>query len=428
MGVYFTMEEIKKDKTLGLIETSAMCISGGYIISALYPPFIPIAWTMKAAGVLGIAYYGLTWSKFTKVFKTLGLGKGMAYPLYKGKKDTEYSEIYRFTLPAGLCLKDFEDKQEAIEQFIGSKIDIKYTFKEITIEVYKQDLPTMFKYEPTDIDGEVGILIGINRKGELITCDLSNGEPHMLIAGGTGSGKSTVLRAIITNLILKSNCKLHLIDLKSGAEFNVFSKCNKVITFSRYESEAEKVISDLICEIDRRYDLFYKYDVKDIKEYNTIFNKNKLDYEVLIIDEFADISNKGILKMLALFGRKARACGLHLILSTQRPDSKVLTGDIKANVTNVIGLKTKDRTNSQIIIDSNGLETLRGKGNALFRRNDIIEVQCPFISVNAVKELIKGTYIDKSNKKSENKKLDKSNSNNKSIKEDKIEEDYFSVD
>lgn len=394
------MDEVKKDKSLGIIETSALCIAGALCIAAIYPPFIPIAWVMKACGSLGMAYYVLTWSKFTKIFKTLGLGKGIAYPLFKGKKETDYSEIYRFTLPAGLSIKDFDANKEAIEQFVGAEIDIKYTFKEIQIEVFKGSLSSNYKYEPVKLQGDVPILVGKDRTGAIQSCDLADGEPHMLIAGQSGSGKSTALRSIITNLILESNCKLHLVDLKSGAEFQVFAKSDKVITFSRYESEAERVIQDLINEIDRRYDLFYEYDVKDIKEYNKLKNHNIIDYEVLIIDEFADLSKKSVLNMLSEFGRKARACGLHLILSTQRPDSKVLTGDIKANVTNVIGLATKDRVNSQIIIDSPGLEKLRGKGHAIFKRSsNETEVQAPYLTVEETRNLIGHTYIDKHIKK-----------------------------
>lgn len=353
---------------------------------------------LKAGGVIGIAYYSLTLSKFTKVFECLGLGVGAVYPIQKGKSRTESSTIYKFTLPCGLSVKEFDEKKDAIEAYLGRKIDIRYTYKEILIEVYDQNIKTFYEYEPIKLKGNVPLVIGYDRQGNLISCDLSNGEPHMLIAGETGSGKSTIIRAIISNLILMSSVKLHLIDLKMGAEFNVFSKSNKVISFGRTINDAFEILSSINDEVDRRYSLFFKNDVKDIDEYNKKFKYKKLDYEVLIIDEYADLqSEKESMRLIENLGRKSRACGIHLILATQRPDHKVLTGAIKANIGTVLGLKTLNSTNSGIIFDRTGLEKLRGKGHGLFKRGDVIEIQAPFVSTDKVKELIKHTYIKKKN-------------------------------
>lgn len=351
---------------------------------------------LKAGGVIGIAYYSLTLSKFTKVFECLGLGVGSVYPIQKGKSRTESSTIYKFTLPCGLSVKEFDEKKDAIEAYLGRKVDIRYTYKEILIEVYDQNIKTFYEYEPIKLKGNVPIVIGYDRQGNLISCDLSNGEPHILIAGETGSGKSTIIRAIISNLILMSSVKLHLIDLKMGAEFNVFSKSNKVISFGRTINDAFEILSSINDEVDRRYSLFFKNDVKDIDEYNKKFKYKKLDYEVLIIDEYADLqSEKESMRLIENLGRKSRACGIHLILATQRPDHKVLTGAIKANIGTVLGLKTLNSTNSGIILDRTGLEKLRGKGHGLFKRGDVTEIQAPFVSTDKVKELIKHTYVNK---------------------------------
>jgi S-DNA-T family DNA segregation ATPase FtsK/SpoIIIE len=351
---------------------------------------------MKCIGICGITYYAYTWSKFDRIFQGLGLGIGLAYPIQKSRRKTDCSIIYKFTLPAGLSLKDFTDKKDAIEAYLGREIDIKLTYKEIYIEVYKENQITFYEYKPIKIRGSVPIIIGYNKKGELITCDLASGEPHMLIAGETGSGKSTTIRAIITNLILMSNVMLHLIDLKMGAEFNVFSKSNRVASFGRTIHDANDILNNINKEVDKRYSLFFKTDVKDIIEYNNKFKFKKLGYEVLIIDEFADLqSEKESLKLLENIARKSRACGIHLILATQRPDHKVLTGNIKVNVGTVLGLKTLNSTNSNIIIDDNGLETLRGKGHGLFKRGNITEIQAPYIPTEGVKELIKHTYVQK---------------------------------
>jgi S-DNA-T family DNA segregation ATPase FtsK/SpoIIIE len=149
--------------------------------------------------------------------------------------------------------------------------------------------------------------------------------------------------------------------------------------------------------VDRRYDLFYEKDVKDIKEYNKKFKLKKMDYQILIVDEFADLDAKSDdMNLLKLLARKSRACGIHILLSTQRPSSKILDGDIKANITSILGLKTINSTNSSIIIDEVGLEKLRGNGHAKFKRGGkLIEVQCPFLDTDPCKELIKHTYVNK---------------------------------
>jgi S-DNA-T family DNA segregation ATPase FtsK/SpoIIIE len=387
----------KKDKKDSLIETSIYCIIGGAFISALYPPFAPISYMLNASGVAGLAYYGWTWSKYNKIFKNLDLGIGIAYPIFKSKHKTDYSTIYKFTLPCGLSLTDFLDKKEAIEQYVGKDIDIKYTYKEIYIEEYNEKLKSNYHYSPIKIKGDVPIIIGYDRRGELITCDLSDGEPHMLIAGETGSGKSTIIRSIITNILLTTNIKLHLIDLKMGVEFSVFSKSKQVISFSRNISEAKKILQELCIEVERRSNLFYSVGVTGIKGYNSKFKDTKIDYQILIIDEFADLQyNKDGLSLIEELGRKARSCGIHVIIATQRPDSKVVTGGIKVNIGNVLGLKTLNGTNSSIIIDETGLEKLHGNGHGKFKRGGkITEIQCPYLDIEQCKELIKHTYINK---------------------------------
>lgn len=359
---------------------------------------------LKWLGIWGVGYYFLTWSKFDRIFRALDLGTNHVYPLLKSKKKTDCSTIYKFTLPAGLSSEDFKKSQQAIEEHLGKNIDIKYTYKEIQIEVFNEKPKRHYDYILTELKGDVPILIGYDKKGELIECDLSSGDPHMLIAGSSGSGKSTTLRSIITNLILTSNVQLHLIDLKNGAEFNIFRKSSKVINFGRKSSDAMDILGKLDKEIDIRYDLFYDNDVKDIKEYNKKFPHEKLDYHLLIIDEFADLQYvTGAMPIIQTIGRKARACGIHMILATQRPDSKVLDGGIKANVATILGLKTSNHVNSNIIIDEPGLEKLFGKGHGWFKREGkIIEVQTPYLETDKARELIQHTYIDK---KYENKKV-----------------------
>ena len=390
----------KTDRNTSLLDTSITSILGGAAITAIFPPYALYGYGLMGIGGISMAYYAKSWNKFSRLFKNLKLCIDDAYPIYKKKKKTDISTIYCFTLPCGMSVEDFDKKKVAIEQHLGREIEIKYTYKEIQIEVFEQRGTPIFDYEPVNIFGNVPILVGYDRKGELVSADLSNGEPHMLIAGETGSGKSTALRSIITNLILKSNVTLHLVDLKRGAEFSVFAKSSKVKSFSRTRGEANKILTEIKFEIERRYDLFFENDVADIKEYNR--RHKKLDYQVLVIDEFADLhSEKESIENLESIAALARACGIHLVIATQRPDHKILNGRIKANVANVLGLKTMNSTNSQIIIDKPCLEHLRGKGHGIFKRGKESEIQCPFLSIENCRELIKHTYVKKENKTSE---------------------------
>jgi len=378
-----------------LLNTSVVAIVGAFAANATYAGYAEYCIAMGLFGVFGLARYFSKICMFDRIFKGLKLGVDNSYPVKKGKERTNEGMMYKFTLPAGLTSEDFIKEKLAIEQYLGKQVDIIYTYKEIRITILEENRKTFFEYVSENIKGNVPILIGYNKKGELVSCDLSNGEPHLLIAGESGSGKSTSIRSIITNLILNSNVTLHLIDLKRGAEFQIFQKCKSVKSFARTKSEAEKLLNEISSEVDRRYDLFFKDDCIDIKEYNSK-HKKQLGYEVIVIDEFADLMDeKPTIRLMESISSKCRAAGLHLIIATQRPDMKVLNGRIKANVPTVLGLKAKNDVNSKIIIDTKGLEDLRGKGHGLFLRGTLQEVQSPFLSAEHARELLKPTYVTK---------------------------------
>lgn len=384
----------KSNKEATLLDTGILAVFGGVAVASLYPPFTAIGGLMAAAGGAGILYYFTTWSSFDKVFKNLHICKGSAYPIIKEIKETDISTIYRFTVPAGISIDDFDRNKKAIEMYLGREIDIKPIYKAVQIEVYDQEAQTRYDYEIIPCRGKVEIPIGYDRRGDIITCDLSTGQPHMLIAGETGSGKSTALRAIITNLLLTKDIKLHLIDLKCGAEFQIFGRCKNVISFGRTRSEAARILQAISQEVDRRYNLFYKHDCVDIKEYNKLIGG--MGYEMLIVDEFADLhDDKQSIALLEEIAAKARACGIHLILCTQRPDHKILNGRIKANVSNVLGLKTMNDINSRIILDTDGLEALRGAGHGIFKRNEQTMIQCPYLSTERARELLRPLYVQR---------------------------------
>lgn len=336
---------------------------------------------------------------YKALFDNLGLKVGNQIPRYIRKRKTEYGYVITFSLPYGLSTDDFEKKKLAIEQYLNKRIEISYNNYRVFIKVFEIGLKANQDYIFIDTKGITEFPIGVTYGGKVITIDLEE-VVHVLIAGETGSGKSTILRVILTNLI-KSNKKisLYLVDLKNGAEFNVFRKCKMVKDFAKNITEAEKVLSNLLAEVDRRYNLFYEYEVVDIKEYNKLKNIKRLDYKILVVDEFADLqSEKGSISIIETLAAKARACGIHLIIATQRPDAKILNGRIKANVPCIVGLKTMNGLNSRIIIDSEGLEKLRGKGHGILKYSDTTEFQGFYLSVTDARDLVKNSYEEKKKK------------------------------
>ena len=177
-------------------------------------------------------------------------------------------------MPAGLCSDDFEKHQQAIEQFVGRRVEIKYTYKEIWIEVYKNQPKTYYSFEPVNCHGFVAFPIGYDLRRKVRVCDLTAGQPHLLIAGETGGGKSTCLRGIIVTLILFKSVTLHLIDLKGGVELQMFSKCKKVKAFARTREETYAVLDDINREVGRRYDKLYENNCTNIAQYNRNGGRN----------------------------------------------------------------------------------------------------------------------------------------------------------
>ena len=394
--------DLKDKRTFTMIEG---LISGGAGIALdLFFPGIGFAATMlEGIGIACETFVLATMTKYNKIFKLVGLqtNRGIQ-PLLKKKERTNVGNKYHFTLPCGMCVNDFEKKEDVISQHLGKKIKISYDIdhKEIIIEEIDKDFMVSFDYEYMDLPGLLPIYCGRNIYGDIISFDIAVDEPHSLMGGETGSGKSSALRVIITNLILgNSNVLLHLVDLK-GTEFGIFENCPHVSTISTSNEAADKIVKTLILEMNDRYAMFKKMHAKDITDYNKKYKKNKLPFQLLIVDEFADLcsfkknSNNTFFDDLNLLGRKARSAGIFVFITSQRIDAKIIDGQIKANFSNVIALKTKDKINSRLVLDESGCEALKGKGNGYLKHGgDITEIQFPFLDYYEAEKLLDSVRI-----------------------------------
>ncbi len=225
--------------------------------------------------------------------------------------------------------------------------------------------------------------------------------PHCLIAGGTGSGKSVCLNTMLISLVYKyspEDLRIILVDPKV-VEMKKFVEMPHLLTPKIYSTpkEAVSILKWLVDEMNRRYDVLGKYYVNNISSYNEIIGEEgeKMPYIVTIMDEVGDImmsdQGKEFESLVITLTQKARACGIHLILATQRPSVDVITGTIKANLPTRIAFAVTAGVNSKIILDSLGAEDLLGMGDMLFmsRKSRYLQrLQNPFLNELEVRNIM----------------------------------------
>lgn len=221
--------------------------------------------------------------------------------------------------------------------------------------------------------------LGLDISGKPVVTDLKK-MPHGLIAGATGSGKSVCINSILVSLLYKAkpeDVKLLLIDPKMVelAPYNhIPHLVSPVITDVKAATAALKWAVD---EMERRYELFAHTGVREITRFNELAAdtrrlSDKLPYIIIVIDELADlmmVSPTDVEEAICRIAQKARACGIHLVVATQRPSVDVITGLIKANIPTRIAFSVSSQVDSRTIIDISGAEKLLGRGDMLFLEN-----------------------------------------------------------
>ena len=260
---------------------------------------------------------------------------------------------------------------------------------------------------------DLPVAIGRTIVNEVFMFDLCK-TPHLLVAGATGQGKSVGLNAIITSLLYKKHpaeLKFVMVDPKQ-VEFSIYSKIERhylaklpnadkpIVT---EPGDAVATLNSLVIEMENRYKLLVEASARNIKEYNEKFISRRLNpekghrflpYIVAIVDEFADLiatSGKEIELPISRIAAKARAVGIHMILATQRPDTKVITGTIKSNFPSRIAFKVMSQIDSRTILDTPGANRLIGKGDMLVLitgSSEPTRVQCAFVDTPEVEDIV----------------------------------------
>ena len=263
------------------------------------------------------------------------------------------------------------------------------------------------KFQNCDFD--LPIALGKRMDNEVFLIDLAK-LPHLLIAGATGQGKSVCLNAILFSLLYKkhpSQLKLVLIDT-NNLELGLFRNIERHF-LAKIPDQTDAIVSDklkaiitlngLAIELDQRYDLLKYAGVRQIKEYNQKFIERKLSrteshrflpFIVVVIDEFAELlmDNKEIELVISRLAQLGRAAGIHLIISTQRPSVKIITGTIKANFNGRLAFRVTSAIDSRTILDHSGAELLNGHGDMLFSTGtEIIRLHGAYANTSEVERL-----------------------------------------
>ena len=227
------------------------------------------------------------------------------------------------------------------------------------------------------------VAIGKDIAGRAVFLDLST-TPHLLIAGATGSGKSSALNCMLTSILMRStpdDVRLILIDPKQ-VEMGQYNRLPHLLTQPVTDpKKAANALGWAVREMERRYDVLSMVGVRDIVGYNTAFDRGQLEpepgrgeqlerlpYIVIVVDELNDlmmVAARDVEDYITRIAQKARAVGIHLIVATQRPSVNVITGVIKANIPARVAFAVSSLTDSRVILDQPGAEKLVGKGDML---------------------------------------------------------------
>lgn len=338
-------------------------------------------------------------SKLRKVFRAGDLcvtkkvlGKETAiYPVIRSVKITANETIAVFTIPFGLDPAKVEKHEWLFRQQFGENIEMTRDGKRFTLTIPHKRLSTHFKYDyeelrPYIAEMRLPIVAGKSRQGFEVY-DMVD-YPHLLIAGETGSGKSSQLRSILTTLILakdSAKLELYLADMKRG-EFHLFRRVKHVKNVVFNAPGLESVLIRINNEMKRRGEMLDECEVAHIDDL-----PEKLPYIVLAIDEVALLKKeKDVMAMIEEIGAIGRALGVFLILSMQRPDKDVLDGKLKNNLTTRMAFRHSDEINSRITLGSGEAASIdqSEKGRHYLKFNGLKLVQAPYLSVPDAKKLL----------------------------------------
>ena len=315
-------------------------------------------------------------------------------PILTNIWENEYETVYSFIRPIGFSTHMLENNDIAIKEYFNTntvKFESKGDFINIIVSTTELARFIPFNIPKLKNKNEVIVSLGRDIRGKDVELNLSK-CPNVMISGCTGSGKSVNTNVIATQLYCNyPNVEIYLVDMKC-VELGVYADLPQTKKYTNKLEGAKEIIKELLDECDRRNKLLNKMKVKKLSDYNKKVSPNeKLNPIVLIIDEAVRLmGDKDLNKDIAELGFICRSVEISILLNIQRPTSKLLNPDIKASLTNIIGFRTINRKNSEIICDSTVLASLRGKGHGvLFNEdNDGVEFQGYYLDENDIEKYL----------------------------------------
>lgn len=289
--------------------------------------------------------------------------------------NTPNTVIYPLSIPKGSKIRLLERHRGEIARDLGvSHVNIENASSGAYIEVERGErevilFEDLLKHKDFINSHKNEVLLGVDRHNKIVLSDFTK-WPHLLVAGATGSGKSVGIHQIILSLLAKNSpeqLKIQLFDPKQ-TELNYYDGIKHLWQSTITDSDkALESFNELANEMERRYSIMKRHNIRE-------WNGNRI---LVVVDELADLimQVKDIEKPIVRLAQKARACGIHLVLCTQRPTVNVLTGLIKANAPSRLSYRTVTGTDSRVILDGNGAERLLGRGDSLYRSSSGFEHQ-----------------------------------------------------
>jgi DNA segregation ATPase FtsK/SpoIIIE, S-DNA-T family len=341
---------------------------------------------LKNAFSLAGLYYSTKWNSQTV----------KNFPHILDVRFYENKTVYVFRLPHSVDPKEVQKKEFVFRSMFGELIEFTGTSK-VIMTVFHSQSHGSYDYSFEDLESvmkkhNLPIIAGKDVNGEFHCYDMTT-NPHLLIAGETGSGKSVMLRAILTSLIQhkRHGLQLHLADLKRS-EFHLFRGVDIVRSVMTDKKDVKKCVKWFHRELERRGDLLDSHELSHVDEL-----EKKEDYLVLCIDEFSILrEEKDTMEQLTDLTALGRALGIYVILSTQRPDRKVIDGLMKANLTVRYAFRHADKLNSRITLgegakaDASQIDE-EEKGRFFMRFSGCHYLQSPFLDVSEAKKILE-TY------------------------------------
>lgn len=296
-----------------------------------------------------------------------------------------------FKCPYGICEKDLVNKEDYFKKFLNAT-RITYEIKGIWLRMfyYQDELPTEIPFELLPrTSNDIEVMLGVGYEGYAVIN--FNKTPHVLLAGATNSGKSITTHVCLVQLYrYYKDIKFYLADMKK-VELIDYKNLPQTEKYADTLEGVAEMVDELLQECDRRYELIGSLGCKKMETYNEkVSRSNKLSPIIFVIEECVRlVSDSKLQKKLAELLFIARACGIYIILTIQRPTRACISPEIKASLGNIIGLKTVNKKNSECICDDDRLKYLKGFGHGwIFNDFGEMEYQGFYITENEITQYL----------------------------------------